>query len=83
MLRRSHHKGGHVKTRAAVLWGAGHGLECGLAVDGLKTIFDSIDKMPTRPAWRIYFMPDDVAGKDITKINRELDQVQKKAFLSF
>ena len=69
--------------RAAVIQGAGYGLECGLAVDGLKIVFDSIDKMPTRPAWRIYFIPEEITAKEIARINRELDQVQRKAFLSF
>jgi len=69
--------------RRAVLQGAGHALECGLAVDGLKIFFESIGKMPTRPAWRIYFVPDDLDARGMNKINRDLDELQRKAFLSF
>jgi hypothetical protein len=67
----------------AVMLGARNGLDCGFAVDGLKLILECIDKMPARPPWRAYFLPDAVTGKDISKINRELEQLQQKAFMSF
>lgn len=67
----------------AVMLGGRHALDCGMAVDGLKIAFESIDKMPARPSWRIYFLPDAIEGKEVNKINRELDRMQKNAFLSF
>ncbi len=69
--------------RQAVLQGATRGLDCGLAVDGLKAFFESLDRMPVRPVWRIYFMPDGVDSKELSKINSELEQIQKKALVSF
>ena len=64
--------------RAAVMEGARRALDCGIVVEGLRTLFDSIDKMPSRPAWRIYFLPDNV---EVAKINRELQRMQDKALL--
>jgi len=69
--------------RDAVLQAAARGLECGLAVDGLKAVFESIDKMPVRPVWRIYFMPNGVGSKELSKLNNDLDRLQKKTLLSF
>ena len=59
------------------------GLDCGLAVDGLKIFFESIDKMPARPPWRACFLPDAATGKEINRINRELERLQKNAFMGF
>ena len=73
----------HAEWHEAVMLGARHALDCGFAVDGLKMAFESIDKMPARPPWRAYFLPDSVEAKDVGKINRELDHIQKNAFLSF
>jgi len=69
--------------REAVMLGARHALDCGMAVDGIKMAFESVDKMPARPAWRIYFLPDAIEGKEVNRINRELDRMQKNAFVSF
>src|SRR5437016_7760631 len=69
--------------REAVMMAARNGMDCGLAVDGLKIFLESIDKMPLRPPWRVYFIPDAVTGKEISRINRELEQMQQKAFLAF
>jgi len=66
--------------REAVLKGAQSALDCGLAVDGLKVLFESIDNMPSRPPWTIFLMP---SGVKVGKLNRELDSIQRKAFLSF
>jgi hypothetical protein len=62
--------------RAAVVNGARHAIECGLLVEGLRGLFDGIDKMPVRPAWRIYFLPDNA---EVGKINRELKWLQNNA----
>jgi len=64
--------------REAVLKGAQSALDCGLAVDGLKVLFESIDNMPSRPPWTIFLMP---SGVNVSKLNRELDSIQRKAFL--
>ncbi len=67
----------------AVTLATRHSLDCGLAVEGMKVALEGIDKIPARPAWRIHFLPDSVGSKEISKLNRELDQIQKNAFLSF
>jgi len=44
-------------------------LECALATQGAKTLFDCIDQMPNRPAWAAYIVPQ---GVNIKKLNHEL-----------
>jgi hypothetical protein len=65
----------------AVRLGARHALDCGFAVDGFKMMLEGLQKMPSPPAWRIYFVPDGIEAKEMTKISRELDQIQKHALL--
>ncbi len=61
----------------AVMAGAENGLECGLSVEGVKFVFDCIDRMETRPAWTAYFLP---AGTKVSKIKRDLDRLEKDFF---
>lgn len=61
----------------AVIAGAGNGLECGLRVEGLKFLFDCIDRMETRPAWTACFLP---TGTKVSKIKRDLDRLEKEFF---
>jgi hypothetical protein len=44
-------------------------LDCALATDGPRALFDAIDKMPTRPAWASYILPKHV---DIKKLNKQI-----------
>lgn len=61
----------------AVMAGAGNGLECGLRVDGLKFLYDCIDRMETRPAWITFFLP---AGAKVSRVKRDLDRLEKEFF---
>ena len=63
----------------AVLKGSRNALNCGLSVEGMRTIFDALDKMPTRPAWSIHLIPSHAS---LGQISRELDQLEKGFFLS-
>ena len=68
--------------REAVMLGASRALDCGLAVDGLKLIFESIHKIPGRQSWSLFFMPEEADAREISRISRELDQMQNRALLS-
>jgi hypothetical protein len=54
---------------ASVRSGTLNSLECALATQGAKTLFDCIDQMPQRPAWAAYIVPP---GVNIKKLNHEL-----------
>jgi hypothetical protein len=49
--------------------GALDALNCALATDGLRALFEAIDHMPRRPAWTEEIVPKDA---DLKKINKEL-----------
>jgi len=49
--------------------GAQDGLTCALSTDGLRVIFDALDKMPVRPAWADYVAPRNANFK---KLDHEL-----------
>lgn len=63
--------------RKAVMRGAHNGLQCGLGVDGLKQLFDSIASMPVRPAWASYIMPKNA---NVAKIKKDLDRLDEYFF---
>jgi hypothetical protein len=44
-------------------------LNCALATDGPRALFEAIDKMPVRPAWADYIMPPNV---NVKKLNKQL-----------
>lgn len=52
-------------------------LECGFGVDGLKALYDAINKMPQRPAWTAYFLPQNTK---VDKIKKDLEKLEKKFF---
>ena len=62
----------------AVLEGAQKALDCGLGVEGLEVLYDSIGAMPKRPAWTVYFLP---AKAKVSKIKRDLNKLEKDFFL--
>jgi hypothetical protein len=64
--------------RQAVLAGAKNALDCGLGVDGLRTLFTAFEAMPQRPVWAAYFIH---AKADVTKLNRELERLENDFFL--
>jgi hypothetical protein len=57
--------------------GARNALDTGLGVEGLKSLYDGISKMPQRPAWTAYFLPKDVK---VDKVKKDLEKWEKKFF---
>ncbi|HEY3853249.1 MAG TPA: hypothetical protein VGO67_02525 [Verrucomicrobiae bacterium] len=49
--------------------GAVDALNCALATDGPRALFDAIDRMPQRPLWAAYIVPQQV---DIKSLNKQL-----------
>ncbi len=49
--------------------GAVDSLNCALATDGPRALFDAIDRMPQRPVWAAYIVPQQV---DIKVLNQKL-----------
>lgn len=64
--------------REAVLKGARNALDCGLGVDGFRTILAAVEKLPTRPKWSACFVHPKA---DTSKLNRELEKLEKDFFL--
>jgi len=62
-----------VSVRQAAL----NSLDCALATDGLKALFDAISKMPTRPPWAGFIIP---ANTDIPKLNKQLAKYEVDYF---
>jgi hypothetical protein len=52
-------------------------LDCGYGVEGVKALYDAIDKMPTRPEWTAYFLPQNVK---VEKLKKNLEKAEKKYF---
>jgi hypothetical protein len=44
-------------------------LDCALGTEGAKALFEAIDKMPKRPAWTAFVVPQSV---DLKKVNEDL-----------
>jgi hypothetical protein len=64
--------------RDAVMRGARNALDCGLGVEGLKTVFQCFEQMPSRPAWAIYFVHPKT---NLTKISAELGKLERDFFV--
>jgi hypothetical protein len=62
-----------VSVRAAVI----NALNCALATDGSRALFEAIDRMPIRPAWAVYVIPPQV---DIKKLNIQLARYEDDFF---
>lgn len=65
--------------RDAVLKGAKNALDCGLGVDGLKTLFECLEAMPSRPGWCAYFAPDKA---NFSTLSKELKRLERDFFLA-
>jgi hypothetical protein len=61
----------------AMKLGAKNALDCGFGVEGVKSLYDAIAKMPQRPAWTAYFIP---ASVKVDKIKKDLEKIEKKFF---
>jgi hypothetical protein len=57
--------------------GATDALNCALATEGAKAIFDAIGKMPQRPAWTDSWVPK---STDLKRLNKELSQYETQFF---
>lgn len=58
-------------------WGARNALDAGLGVEGIKALYDAIEKMPQRPAWTAYFLP---ANVKVDKVKKDLEKWEKRFF---
>jgi hypothetical protein len=65
--------------KESVLKGARNALDCGLGIDGLKTIMECVDRMPSRPAWSEHIIH---AKSDTSKLRKELEKMEKNFFLA-
>jgi len=63
---------------AALTVGTINALDCGLATDGLKSLFQFIDRMPQRPSWTIYLLP---ANAKVQQINKKLTKLERSFFI--
>lgn len=61
----------------SVKTGAHNALDCALATDGLRALFEAIDQMPKRPAWTAYFLPKNA---DVKRLNKELQKHETDFF---
>jgi len=50
--------------------GVHNSLDCALATEGVRALFDAIDKMPEKPAWTMYIVPK---YADLKQLNTQLD----------
>jgi hypothetical protein len=57
--------------------GALDALNCALSTEGLRVIFEALDKMPVRPAWAIYIAPQNI---DLKKLNKDLARYEEDFF---
>jgi hypothetical protein len=64
--------------REAVLKGARNALDCGLGVDGMRSLLAAINEMPTRPEWGAWFTH---AKANVSKLDRDLDVLERDFFL--
>ncbi len=65
--------------REALKKGARNALDCGLSIEGVITVFESIEKMPSRPAWTTFFLPNDPAVQ-VAQIKKDLRKLEKAFF---
>jgi hypothetical protein len=52
-------------------------LNCALSTEGLRVMFDALEKMPARPAWTAYIAPEHA---DFKKLNKELQRFEEDFF---
>jgi hypothetical protein len=61
----------------SVKQGALNSLTCGMATAGPQALFEAIGKMPVRPAWTAYILPQQT---DIKKLNKQLARYEDDFF---
>jgi hypothetical protein len=52
-------------------------LNLGLATDGVQALFDCIAKMPKRPAWTLYFLPEKA---NVSKLKKDMQKLENRFF---
>ena len=52
-------------------------LNCAVAMEGAKALFEAIDKMPHRPAWTAFIVPP---AADLKKLNKQLKTYEEEFF---
>jgi hypothetical protein len=57
--------------------GVRNALEAGCTVEGVIPFFEAFDKMKVRPAWAVYFLPDNIK---FAKMKKEIEKIQRKFF---
>ncbi len=57
--------------------GVQNALDCGYGIDGLKVFYDAIAKMPKRPDWVDYFLPEHVK---VAKLQKDLQKAENYYF---
>jgi hypothetical protein len=65
---------------ASVQAGVRNALNCGLGIDGVKALYECIDKMPKRPAWTAFFLP---ANVKLSKLKKDLQRLEDRFFAGF
>lgn len=53
--------------KASVKAGAINAFDCACTSEGIKALLDGLDKMPRRPAWTLYIVPDHTDLKALSK----------------
>lgn len=61
----------------ALKYGVRNALLSGCTTEGLKALYDCIDKMPKRPAWTLFFLPEKIK---VSKIKRDLTRYEDDFF---
>lgn len=61
----------------AVRAGARNALDSGCGVEGVEVLYDALDKMPKKPVWSGYFLPD---SAKVAKMKKDLDKLSKDFF---
>ena len=61
----------------AVDAGSDNALNAGYSTQGVRALYEAIEKMPTRPAWTAYFLPPTAK---VDRLSQRLAKVEKKFF---
>jgi hypothetical protein len=62
---------------ASVRAGVRNCLGAGLGIEGIKALVEAMDKLPKRPAWAAFCVPDNIKGKVLRK---EMEKIERKFF---
>ncbi len=62
---------------ASLKAGVQNALDCGYGIDGLKMFYDAIEKMPKRPNWVDYFLPEHAK---VAKVKKDVQKVEDHFF---